>query len=291
MPSQRENTGTLRGSQGPPSSFCCGTDQILQALLDENTRQQSCFQEMEKELQGLPPGSLCFKKTGSNPRPYQQVYADGKRIQKSIGGQRELVELLARKHIIRRMLPVLRSNVKALSTCIAQYRPWAPDALIAALPPSYQGIRQRCFQLLGKPDIDAWLAAPFKQNPLYPEQRIHPTLRGEKVRSKSEMTLANLLYAAGIPYRYEALLCLDGQDYYPDFTILDPVTGKIYYWEHFGKTGERVYMARADNKIAFYREHGIVQWQNLLVTYDTPEGAVDAQMMQRMIELFFGARP
>ena len=43
---------------------------------------------------------------------------------------------------------------------------------------------------------------------------------GLSVESKSESIIASQLERYNIPFRYEALLQLEGQIYYPDFTIL-----------------------------------------------------------------------
>lgn len=47
------------------------------------------------------------------------------------------------------------------------------------------------------------------------------TQKGERVRSKSEKTLADYFYYHGIPYKYECPLLLKGFGIiYPDFTFL-----------------------------------------------------------------------
>ena len=50
---------------------------------------------------------------------------------------------------------------------------------------------------------------------LLEEHLIHRTVRGEAVRSKSEVIIANLLHAKGIDYRYEEPLEIDGVTKYP----------------------------------------------------------------------------
>ena len=62
------------------------------------------------------------------------------------------------------------------------------------------------------------------------ERLIHRTKRGDLVRSKSEVIIANELLAQGVDrYEYEAALTLpNGQTRYPDFTIVDDDTGARY---------------------------------------------------------------
>ena len=65
------------------------------------------------------------------------------------------------------------------------------------------------------------------------EGLIHRTARGELVRSKSEVIIANLLHALGITYAYEQPFTgQDGSVRYPDFTIEDAETGRRVFLEH-----------------------------------------------------------
>ena len=47
------------------------------------------------------------------------------------------------------------------------------------------------------------------------------TDKDERVRSKSEVIIANELNKAGVPYRYECPLVIHGIKIHPDFTILN----------------------------------------------------------------------
>ena len=67
--------------------------------------------------------------------------------------------------------------------------------------------------------------------------------KGERMRSKSEVLIANSLLHYGIPYKYECPLKLaNGIIRYPDFTVLNPKTRDIKYWEHLGKMGDIDYI-------------------------------------------------
>lgn len=67
------------------------------------------------------------------------------------------------------------------------------------------------------------------------------TARGEQVRSKSEMIIADSLCREEIPYRYEFPVYTKEWGYvYPDFMVLDKKNRKEWIWEHLGKTGIKV---------------------------------------------------
>ena len=71
--------------------------------------------------------------------------------------------------------------------------------------------------------------------------RIHSTSKGDKVRSKSEVIIANLLHEYKIEYEYELPLDYGGKEpIRPDFTIFLSDGSKLF-WEHLGMLGSEKY--------------------------------------------------
>ena len=68
------------------------------------------------------------------------------------------------------------------------------------------------------------------------DRLIHNTTRGELVRSKSEVIIANLLHEKNMDAHYELQLVIGGipQDKFPDFTIEDDDSGVQYHMGAFG---------------------------------------------------------
>ena len=124
------------------------------------------------------------------------------------------------------------------------------------------------------------------------EGLIHRTKRGDLVRSKSEVIIANELLAQGIDrYEYEAPVTLaDGKTRYPDFTIIDDDTGAAYYWEHLGMLNNPDYRRRWKRKAEVYRESRILPHEEgggregtLIVTRDDERGGIDAEAIAKLI--------
>lgn len=87
---------------------------------------------------------------------------------------------------------------------------------------------------------------------------IHRTERGELVRSKSEVIIANMLHKLHIAYAYEQpLRADDGSVRYPDFTIDDAETGQRIFLEHLGMLDEPAYRRRWEAKRVWYQQHGV----------------------------------
>lgn len=82
--------------------------------------------------------------------------------------------------------------------------------------------------------------------------RIYSTLKGDKVRSKSEVIIANLLYENGIDYEYEKKVFYNKEKWIePDFTIKIGEENEIY-WEHLGMLGLETYDDRWSKKLNIY---------------------------------------
>lgn len=126
---------------------------------------------------------------------------------------------------------------------------------------------------------------------------IHRTRRGEAVRSKSEVIIADLLYSKGVDYQYEArMIGSDGSVRYPDFTFEDDAMGIIYYWEHLGLLNNRTYRERWQRKLDWYRRQGVLPLDQgggpagtLITTRDDVRGGIQSDDIERIVnEVLFG---
>ncbi|MDD3364135.1 MAG: RecQ family ATP-dependent DNA helicase [Syntrophomonas sp.] len=114
--------------------------------------------------------------------------------------------------------------------------------------------------------------------PKHKLNRIYSTSKGDKVRSKSEVIIANLLYQYEVEYEYEKKLFYSpGKWIEPDFTI-KLKDGSEIYWEHLGMIGVESYDKRWKEKLEIYRNY----FQSKLeVTY---EGTTISESTKKMLE-------
>ena len=126
------------------------------------------------------------------------------------------------------------------------------------------------------------------------DRLIHRTARGEAVRSKSEVIIANLLNDRGIGYRYEEPLEINGLTKYPDFTIEDDDTGQRYYWEHLGMLYDEGYRQRWEGKLDWFRTNGVLPREEgggpvgtLITTQDSAAGGIDSEAVSQLVEELF----
>lgn len=133
--------------------------------------------------------------------------------------------------------------------------------------------------------IKDWLEShPGGMNP-YDDPPDLETERGEFVRTKSEKILADTFYKLGIPYQYEPEFVLkNGYCKYPDFILLNVIHRKTYYWEHMGLTDEYDYATKNFKKLLVYERNGLVLGDNLILSLETDDMALDMKMVHKKIQ-------
>lgn len=98
--------------------------------------------------------------------------------------------------------------------------------------------------------------------------------------------IASALYRAGIPFRYENPLELDGNVIYPDFTMRHPLDGRYCYWEHYGLMDRPDYIEATLFKQRAFYHHGILPDINLIATYETADHPLDSLAVEKKIKDF-----
>ena len=107
--------------------------------------------------------------------------------------------------------------------------------------------------------------------------RIYETEDGNRVRSKSEVIICNLLHNAGIKYKYEEKLYYGnaGKWIEPDFTI-EKSNGSKVFWEHVGMLGKEDYDSNWLHKLDVYEEYYCGQ---MVKTYESGALSKDAKQI------------
>lgn len=110
------------------------------------------------------------------------------------------------------------------------------------------------------------------------------TDKNERVRSKSELLIANMLNKYGIPYRYEYPLIVGPMVRYPDFLVLNRRTREEFVWEHLGMLDDGEYLMRNINKLNEYMKAGYVMGDNLLLTVECKNISLSTSAVKALIE-------
>jgi hypothetical protein len=136
--------------------------------------------------------------------------------------------------------------------------------------------------------ISEWQNKPYEGLPFSPEDTSEfYTAKGERVRSKSEVMIADTLYRHGIPYKYECPITLkDRRTKYPDFTVLNVRTRNEYIWEHLGMMTDPVYVDSNLKKLKDYERNGIIQGDKLILTMESHGYPLSTKSIEKIIETF-----
>lgn len=248
----------------------------------ESRRLDEQINSLKSQIESLPEGKIICTPNGKGYKWYRSDEHKSVYIPKS---ERNLAEQLAIKKYLQQVEKDCIQEKTAIDFYLRHHCPSnAEDLLINK--PGYQELLSSYF----KPQseiIKDWIAAPFEQNPKYPENKIHKTSSGNMVRSKSEVLIDMVLYTHKIPFRYECELHFGDYKIYPDFTIMHPKTGKIYYWEHYGKMDDPKYNRNVGDRIQTYVNKGIIPSIDLITTFETSLHPLSIDEVEKIVKEYF----
>ena len=114
------------------------------------------------------------------------------------------------------------------------------------------------------------------------------TEKKERVRSKSEKIIADMLYHKNIPYKYECPINLKGLGMiYPDFTCLRLADRKTILWEHLGMMTDPIYCQKAMKKIDIYAKNGFIQGRDIIYTFESEKYSLNTMSVENLINQIF----
>lgn len=109
---------------------------------------------------------------------------------------------------------------------------------------------------------------------------------GLRVRSKSEVIIAETLIRMNIPFKYEYPLKLKSFNVHPDFYCLNVRTRQEFVWEHFGMLDDSDYLKTTLEKLDLYERSGYFQGVNLITTRETRDKPLNIKAIESKIKQF-----
>ena len=270
------------------------TEVLLSDLLQRRTEITKKITSLETRKYRYPDGHLRIKKRGNTYWYYYKI-SDKKDSPKSDiylpKSEMKKIKELAQRCYNQKALIYLREELHALNQLIKTYQTRNVDSIYTSFCEARKELVTPVF-LPSQEFAQEWSSQPFTPKPFHPDDKSeHYTAKGERVRSKSEIMIADALYRYGITYKYECPLYLSKSSlqytFHPDFTILNMRTGKIYYLEHLGKMDDAGYTEDACNRIREYEKNNILIGDQLLLTMETLSRPFDIRTVENMIEVFF----
>lgn len=266
----------------------------LLPLMNQGTKElEAAAEEIQATLESFPAGSL---RVSPHRGAYQYFHVSGNRKQQgAVGGSRgiyipkaqvDLARGLAQKSYNEKMLGLFARGAAALKKALQEFERLKIDGSFCAQGPG------RCpliapIYLPNDIYADRWQKEEFQGKPFYEDEVLLTTAKGERVRSKSEVIIANTLNQLSIPYRYEYPLKLSsGRVVYPDFTCLNIRTRDEFIWEHFGRMNDADYQAKTFRKLDSFAVEGYIHGINLIYTMENDVRPVNPKTIEILARTF-----
>ena len=261
-------------------------EQIKKILKEREEHLLRLKREKEQAIKNTPEGFLRINSHGNrvqyyhrnNPKDFIGNYIRDKDI--------TLAHKLAQKDYDQKILASIDKELNALRKYQANY----PATDIEQVYETLHIERRKLIKPIKDTDaqyIQNWVNSTYRGKEFDANIPELYTAKGERVRSKSEVIIADILNGEEIPYKYECPLKLKGWgNVYPDFTVLNIAERKEIYWEHFGMMDDPDYVEKALHKIELYEENGIFPGDRLILTYETQKSPINQKAIRRIIQKY-----
>ena len=241
---------------------------------------------IEKRAPSYPEGGLRISHSHGKTQYYQTHPGSRGRDTYLTKNDMALVAKLAQKSYYHDVLKSAEQELRAWRMLIKLL----PDKTYESVFGDLSEERQQLVKPVSPTDEEyrrQWESVPYEPGWFDPEKTYYMTERGEKVRSKSEQLIANLLYHLDIPYRYEypITIYVDGEPrtWRPDFMILDIKHRKDFFLEHLGMMGNEDYLQRNLNKMKLYEENGLYEGHGMYYTFESDNVPIDLPFVKNKI--------
>jgi len=257
-----------------------------QLLINELAALESLSKTIQAQLADMPPGRIRVS-TSNNTKQFYHLTEPGDAKGKYIRRQdHQLAEQLAQKTYLQRLEVAVQNNQNAIETFLENYSETNLADVASEMNPAFQ---QLITPLIETDDqyVARWLSAHFEGKPTDDLKTEFYSDKGERMRSKSEVLIANTFIRKGIPYRYECPLRLNnGLVIYPDFTALMIAERRLCYVEHFGLMGNEEYREKECFwKLRQYSKSGIILGKNLFATFESENTPLDMIQVDALAEM------
>ena len=258
------------------------TDSMLIKLESEKKRLETIIQKVSHRLKNAPEGNVRVIKH-KNSCQYFHITKKGDTtgIYIPVANRQTAVSLIQKRYD-QKVLIAAQKQRTVIEYFLHNYDP----ACIRKIYTMQSEIRKSNIIPVELPDQEYennWQSVAFTPKGFSPDIPEHYTYKGERVRSKSEVMIADILNQENIPYKYECPLKLGDNIIYPDFTILRLSDRKEIYWEHLGMMDDQTYCNNALQRIREYEKHKIYPGNALILTMETGRIPINSSVIKEMI--------
>ncbi len=190
---------------------------------------------------------------------------------------------LAQKDYDNKALKALLTQQQAIGQFLAKFDPELVNHVYENLCDARKELVTPVY-LDDKRFIEEWQNVTYTRLGFKDTDPEYYTAKGERVRSKSEILIADSLFRHGVPYLCEYPVYDNGVIFAaPDFKCLNVRLRKEYYWEHLGKLGDQDYVNRNANKFEKYTLSKDFDESSLILTFETETHPLNTKVIEEKI--------
>lgn len=226
-------------------------------------------------------GKLLVSGTHTEPKYYLRD-DHGKRY--LTASEMDLAATCAQREYYEDLLRVLEKRHTVMSNALKQLEALDPEKVFQTMSEN----RKRLVvpEFLPNDDfLKLWGSVQYAGKGFREGEKEYYTAKGERVRSKSETDIADRCYYRGVYYRYEYPWTLSTAGvWFPDFTVVNVRTRKVYIWEHLGIEDREDYASNNLGKLRIYQQNGFWPGENLILTHETASRPLTVRDIDAVID-------
>lgn len=252
--------------------------------------------KLQKSLKKAPEGSLWVHKKGTytqygiyQNKNYKQNINDNGKLKYLSVKEKKLIQELQQKSYNEKILFVLKKQVSCLRKTLSLLKEESLEVIFNNFSEEKQKLTIPV-TLSNEEYAKQWQSKKYEAPGFSENAHVFLTQSGLRVRSKSEIIIADLLQQKKVPFLYESPVELKTyfgkKIFHPDFYCLNLRTRQEFYWEHFGMMDDPEYSANAVGKFKIFNENHFKQGKNLIITMESQSNPLTAKETLRVIEDF-----
>lgn len=275
-----------RGNEQTNFFYELEPDNLYKEMEKRKAQLEILLQVTKKRIEEAPNGTLRITNRGNYQQYYHRIDPKDTKGVYICKTQEMLVHSLAQKDYDKKLIKEVEKQIEMLDLCLNKYKSMAIEEIYENL----HELRKPLIRPVILPIeqyIQKWNTITYAKKEIVNDYGKFITDAGERVRSKSEIIIANKLHKIGIPYRYEFPISFtSGFTVHPDFYCLNVRTRKEYAWEHFGMMDNEEYANNAIRKIEEYAQNGYWLGKNFIATFESSNKPININIIEKTIQQY-----
>lgn len=256
---------------------------LRELILERNDFLENLIGEKRKEIEKAPKGHINVARSGRRVQYYYKKDSKDKKRKYLKKIETPFTAAICQREYDEEVVKMAEIEKKRLEQLLDVYEKGTCEELYENLKEERK-IFVNPIALSDEEFVSQWLQKEYPRKGFAQDYPEYYTDNGERVRSKSEILIANALKRHHVPYRYEEPIHLTGMGtVHPDFTVLNIRTRKEYYWEHMGKMDDPDYIQHALQRINAYERNSMFPGKKLILSHETHLRPLSTQKIEQII--------